>query len=146
MELQNLTANALLLRARLGFGKKSGRSKKWREMLKLPSVSQCRELRHFIEKDYSSLCDKQPIGRLLFRQFCNTRPDLRKRLEFLDAVAEYEVAIDEDRRDRALAILEQFFSAENSPAFLPEIPTDAVRECRWDVNQNFCKNIFEGCM
>ncbi|XP_063086453.1 G protein-coupled receptor kinase 4 isoform X4 [Cavia porcellus] len=113
MELQNLTANALLLRARLGgFGKKSGRSKKWREMLKLPSVSQCRELRHFIEKDYSSLCDKQPIGRLLFRQFCNTRPDLRKRLEFLDAVAEYEVAIDEDRRDRALAILEQFFSAE----------------------------------
>lgn len=31
-----------------GYGKKSGRSKKWREMLKLPPVSQCSELRHFI--------------------------------------------------------------------------------------------------
>ncbi|XP_023555793.1 G protein-coupled receptor kinase 4 isoform X1 [Octodon degus] len=146
MELQNLTANALLLRARLGgYGQKSGRSKKWKEMLKLPSVSQCHELRHFIEKDYSSLCDKQPIGRLLFRQFCDTRADLKKHVEFLDAVAEYEVALDEDRRDRALAILEKFFSSENSTALLPEIPAAAVRECRWDLNQRFCRNIFEGC-
>jgi len=30
------------------YGKKSGRSKKWREMLKLPPVSQCSELRHSI--------------------------------------------------------------------------------------------------
>uniref|UniRef100_A0A8C2V8H1 G protein-coupled receptor kinase n=1 Tax=Chinchilla lanigera TaxID=34839 RepID=A0A8C2V8H1_CHILA len=122
-----------------------GRSKKWREMLKLPTVSQCRELRHFIEKDYRSLCDKQPIGRLLFRQFCDTRPDLKKHVEFLDAVAKYEVTIDEDRRDRALSILEQFFSHENSGPLLPEIPAAAVRECRWDLNQQFCKNIFEGC-
>ncbi|XP_013362215.1 PREDICTED: G protein-coupled receptor kinase 4 isoform X2 [Chinchilla lanigera] len=128
-----------------GYGQKNGRSKKWREMLKLPTVSQCRELRHFIEKDYRSLCDKQPIGRLLFRQFCDTRPDLKKHVEFLDAVAKYEVTIDEDRRDRALSILEQFFSHENSGPLLPEIPAAAVRECRWDLNQQFCKNIFEGC-
>jgi len=55
-------------------------------MLKLPPVSQCSELRHSIEKDYSSLCDKQPIGRLLFREFCDTQHNLKGCIEFLDAV------------------------------------------------------------
>lgn len=85
MELENFMANTLLLKARQGFTKKTGRSKKWRELLKLPPVSMCSELRHSIEKDFSSLCDQQPIGRLLFRQFCNTKPDLKRCIEFLDA-------------------------------------------------------------
>lgn len=38
------------------------------------------------ERDYSSLCERQPIGRLLFRQFCDTRPELKRCIEFLDAV------------------------------------------------------------
>lgn len=38
------------------------------------------------EKDYSTLCERQPIGRLLFRQFCDTRPELRCCVKFLDAV------------------------------------------------------------
>ncbi|XP_059533076.1 G protein-coupled receptor kinase 4 isoform X14 [Myotis daubentonii] len=115
MELENLVANSLLLKARLGgYGKKSGRSKKWREMLKLPPVSQCNELRQSIEKDYSSLCDKQPIGRLLFRQFCSTQHSLRRCIEFLDAVAEYEVSPDEDRRERGQLVLNTFFINEVS--------------------------------
>lgn len=40
----------------------------------------------FTEKDYISLCERQPIGRLLFRQFCETRPELRRCIKFLDAV------------------------------------------------------------
>ncbi|XP_036083323.1 G protein-coupled receptor kinase 4 isoform X9 [Rousettus aegyptiacus] len=121
MELENLLANSLLLKARQGgFGKKSGRSKKWREMLKLPSVNLCSELRHTIEKDYNSLCDKQPIGRLLFRQFCDTKHDLKRCIEFLDAVAEYEVAADEDRRDCGLLILDTFFSKEVSLCYTYE--------------------------
>ncbi|XP_045330707.1 G protein-coupled receptor kinase 4 isoform X7 [Leopardus geoffroyi] len=112
MELENLLANTLLLKARQGgYGKKRGRSKKWREMLKLPQVSQCSELRCSIEKDYNSLCDKQPIGRLLFRQFCDTRHDLKIYIKFLDVVAEYEVADDQDRRGYGLSILDTFFSA-----------------------------------
>lgn len=38
------------------------------------------------EQDYGSLCQKQPIGRLLFRQFCETRPELLRCIRFLDAV------------------------------------------------------------
>ncbi|XP_030891269.1 G protein-coupled receptor kinase 4 isoform X1 [Leptonychotes weddellii] len=126
------------------YGKKSGRSKKWREMLKLPPVSQCSELRHSIEKDYSSLCDKQPIGRLLFREFCDTQHDLKGCIEFLDAVAEYEVAADEDRRNCGLQILDMFFGAESAVP-LPEIPSCVLRECRLRLKQNPGKDDFEEC-
>ncbi|XP_064344675.1 G protein-coupled receptor kinase 4 isoform X11 [Camelus dromedarius] len=103
----------MLLKARQGaYGQKTGRSKKWRAILQLPPVSQCRELRQSIEKEYSSLCDKQPIGRLLFRQFCDTKCDLKSCIEFLDAVAKYEVAADEDRRDCGLLVLDTFFNEE----------------------------------
>lgn len=39
-----------------------------------------------LERDYTSLCEKQPIGRLLFRQYCDTRPELKRCIEFMDAV------------------------------------------------------------
>ncbi|KAG9346964.1 hypothetical protein JZ751_005891 [Albula glossodonta] len=62
------------------------------------------------KKDYSSLCEKQPIGRLLFRQFCDTRPELKRCIEFLDSVAGYEVAPDEERRDCGLNVLDTYFN------------------------------------
>ncbi|XP_043303779.1 G protein-coupled receptor kinase 4 isoform X2 [Cervus canadensis] len=146
MELENLLANTMLLRARQGgISKKSGRSRKWREMLRLPPVSQCSELRQSLEKDYSSLCDKQPIGRLLFRQFCDTKEDLKKRIEFLDAVAEYEVAADEDRRRCGLLALDTFFRGKGSPAPLPEIPEDVVFRCRQRLWEDPSKDVFEEC-
>ncbi|XP_032109891.1 G protein-coupled receptor kinase 4 isoform X6 [Sapajus apella] len=146
MELENIVANSLLLKARQGgYGKKSGRSKKWRELLMLPPVSQCSELRHSIEKDYSSLCDKQPIGRLLFRQFCDTRATLKRRIEFLDAVAEYEVADDENRSDCGLSVFNSFFN-DKLAAPLPEIPPDVVRKCRLGLKEeNPSKKVFEEC-
>ncbi|XP_070471297.1 G protein-coupled receptor kinase 4 isoform X2 [Equus przewalskii] len=145
MDLENLLANSLLLKARQGgYGKKSGRSKKWREMLKLPPVSQCSELKHSIEKDYSNLCDRQPIGRLLFRQFCDTKRHLKWCIEFLDAVTEYEVAADEDRRNCGLLVLERFFSSELEVPF-PEIPPNVVKECRLRLRGNPSKEVFEEC-
>ncbi|XP_045022193.1 G protein-coupled receptor kinase 4 isoform X8 [Bubalus bubalis] len=146
MELENFLANTMLLRARQGgINKKSGRSKKWREMLRLPPVSQCSELRQSIESDYSSLCDKQPIGRLLFRQFCDTKGDLKRRIEFLDAVAEYEVAADEDRRHCGLLVLDTFFGGKGSPAPLPEIPEYVVLKCRQRLWEDPSKDVFEEC-
>lgn len=38
------------------------------------------------ERDYHSLCERQPIGRLLFREFCATRPELTRCTAFLDGV------------------------------------------------------------
>uniref|UniRef100_A0AAR2LB46 G protein-coupled receptor kinase n=1 Tax=Pygocentrus nattereri TaxID=42514 RepID=A0AAR2LB46_PYGNA len=82
-----------------GGGNRKGKSKKWKQMLQFPHISLCEELRQTIEKDYNSLCERQPIGRMLFRQFCDTRPELRRCVKFLDAVAEYEVTPDEKRKE-----------------------------------------------
>ncbi|XP_027242946.1 G protein-coupled receptor kinase 4 isoform X6 [Cricetulus griseus] len=146
MELENLVANTLLLKARqAGQSKKSGRSRKWKEILKLPPVSLCSELRNSIEKDFSSLCDKQPIGRNLFRQFCDTKPCLKRCIDFLDAVAEYEVTVEEEQREFGLSILHRFFK-EKSEVPLPEIPIAVVKECKWNLKENSSsKNVFEEC-
>lgn len=55
---------------------------------RLPGCSALPLVRHVFsaEKDYSSLCERQPIGRLLFRQFCETRAELKRCVKFLDAV------------------------------------------------------------
>uniref|UniRef100_A0A8B9GUL0 G protein-coupled receptor kinase n=1 Tax=Astyanax mexicanus TaxID=7994 RepID=A0A8B9GUL0_ASTMX len=39
-----------------------------------------------VDRDYSSLCEKQPIGRLLFRLYCETRPELLRCIHLLDAM------------------------------------------------------------
>ncbi|KAM8957468.1 G protein-coupled receptor kinase 4 isoform 2-T2 [Lycaon pictus] len=96
------------------------------------------------EKDYSSLCDKQPIGRLLFRQFCDTKYDLKGCIEFLDAVGEYEVTADEDQRSYGLQVFNTFFSVESAVP-LPEIPSRVLRECWLKLKENPDKDVFEEC-
>ncbi|XP_039767886.1 G protein-coupled receptor kinase 4 isoform X2 [Ornithorhynchus anatinus] len=145
MEIENIVANTVLLKAREGGGgKRNGRSKKWKEMLKLPHVSHCGDLRRSTEKEYYSLCDKQPIGRLLFRQFCDTKPDLKRCIEFLDAVADYEVASDENRKYCGLAVLDTYFD-NGSAAHLPEIPRDTVKACKERLEQSPCRELFKDC-
>uniref|UniRef100_A0A3Q0REM5 G protein-coupled receptor kinase n=1 Tax=Amphilophus citrinellus TaxID=61819 RepID=A0A3Q0REM5_AMPCI len=102
---------SLLLKSR------NGRSKKWKEMLKLPHISQCEELRRTIERDYTSLCEKQPIGRLLFRQYCDTRPELKR----------------------------YCICPPLSAAHLPDIPQDVVAGCRERLEQSPCKELFNDC-
>ncbi|XP_075050445.1 G protein-coupled receptor kinase 4 isoform X3 [Mixophyes fleayi] len=144
MEIENIVANTVLLKAREGGGgKRNGRSKKWKEMLKMPHISLCDELRRSVERDYN-MCEKQPIGRLLFRQFCDTRPELKRCIEFLDTVAEYEVASDEKRKDHGLKVLDTYFN-NGSAAHLPEIPQETVHECKERLEQSPCKEIFNDC-
>uniref|UniRef100_A0A674A711 G protein-coupled receptor kinase n=1 Tax=Salmo trutta TaxID=8032 RepID=A0A674A711_SALTR len=76
-----------------GGGKRKGRSKKWKEILRFPHISQCTELGNSIDRDYMSLCEKQPIGRLLFRLYCETRPELLRFIQtalimFTESLAE----------------------------------------------------------
>uniref|UniRef100_A0A8C5T811 G protein-coupled receptor kinase n=1 Tax=Malurus cyaneus samueli TaxID=2593467 RepID=A0A8C5T811_9PASS len=117
---ENFVLGILLL------SKRSGRSKKWKEMLKLPPVSHCEGIRCSIERDYNQLCDKQPIGRLLFRQFCDSRPELKRCIEFLDAVVSNEKWM-------------------MSAAHLPEIPQETVNECKARLEKNPSKDLFMDC-
>ncbi|XP_064031603.1 G protein-coupled receptor kinase 5-like isoform X2 [Pogoniulus pusillus] len=146
MELENIVANTVLLKAREGGGgKRKGRSKKWREILRFPHISQCEELRRGLEQDYGSLCQRQPIGRLLFRQFCETRPELLRCIRFLDAVADYELAPDEKRKEMGEEIIHRFLKQE-SPEFLPEVGQPHASRCLQDLQKSPCKDLFSSCL
>ncbi|KAM6092436.1 G protein-coupled receptor kinase 5 isoform 3-T3 [Theristicus caerulescens] len=145
MELENIVANTVLLKAREGGGgKRKGKSKKWKEILKFPHISQCEDLRRTIERDYCSICEKQPIGRLLFRQFCETRPELECCIRFLDSVAEYEIAPDEKLGEKGKEIMMKYLTPE-SPACVPEVSQDLIQQTAEKLENSPCKELFSHC-
>ncbi|XP_007889637.2 G protein-coupled receptor kinase 6 isoform X2 [Callorhinchus milii] len=145
MELENIVANTVLLKAREGGGgKRKGKSKKWQQMLQFPHISLCEELRLTIDKDYNNLCIRQPIGRLLFRQFCDSWPELLRCVRFLDSVENYGVTPDEKRKDCGQLLIDLFLS-QKSPDYIPEIPCELVSKCSQQLNQGACKELFYEC-
>ncbi|XP_075767159.1 G protein-coupled receptor kinase 5-like isoform X2 [Pelodiscus sinensis] len=146
MELENIVANTVLLKAREGGGgKRKGRSKKWREILRFPHISQCDDLRKGLERDYDSLCDQQPIGRLLFRQFCERRLELLRCIRFQDAVTDYELSPDERRKEMGETIVRRFFKTE-SPDYVPEISPTLMTQCRENLQKSACRDLFSNCL
>ncbi|KAG7232082.1 hypothetical protein INR49_009581, partial [Caranx melampygus] len=95
-------------------------------------------------KDYSSLCERQPIGRLLFRQFCETRPELRRCVKFLDAVAEYEVTPDERRKESGQELVDKYFNPK-SEDHVPEVEDVMKAQCTERLQQEACKELFKDC-
>ncbi|XP_023694290.1 G protein-coupled receptor kinase 5-like isoform X2 [Paramormyrops kingsleyae] len=145
MDLENIVANTVLLKAREGGGgKRKGRSKKWKEILRFPHISQSVELGGSLERDYLSLCEKQPIGRQLFRLFCETRPELMHCIQLLDAMDDYEVTADEKRRSRGESIIRRFLSAESSE-FVLEVAEEHAQQCRDNLELSPCKELFSDC-
>ncbi|XP_008331582.1 G protein-coupled receptor kinase 6 [Cynoglossus semilaevis] len=147
MELENIVANTVLLKAREGgVGNRKGKSKKWKQMLQFPHISLCEELRQSIERDYISLCERQPIGRLLFRQFCETRPGLGRCIKFLDAVAEYEVTPDVERRERGQEVVQKFFNPQSCD-HVSELDAALRDQCSEKLQQEkgACKELFKDC-
>ncbi|XP_060000294.1 G protein-coupled receptor kinase 6 isoform X7 [Lagenorhynchus albirostris] len=177
MELENIVANTVLLKAREGGGgNRKGKSKKWRQMLQFPHISQCEELRLNIagvgraqagpephrphptptvtyasgvnqetaagKCDYHSLCKRQPIGRLLFREFCATRPELTRCIAFLDGVADYEVTPDEKRKECGWRLMQNFLS-HTGPDLIPDVPRQLVTNCAQRLEQGPCKDLFQ---
>uniref|UniRef100_A0A667WVS9 G protein-coupled receptor kinase n=1 Tax=Myripristis murdjan TaxID=586833 RepID=A0A667WVS9_9TELE len=90
MEIESIMANNALIKAREG-GK--GRSWKWKELLRFPHVRQCMDLAMNIERDYFSLCVRQPIGKKLFQLFCRSRLDLHVYASLQDALVQYNLSI-----------------------------------------------------
>lgn len=59
--------------------------------------------------------DHQPIGRLLFRQYCqDKKPAYHRYNLFLDAIEKYEVEMDENRTELAKVLFEQYLKREGS--------------------------------
>ncbi|EHB06441.1 G protein-coupled receptor kinase 6 [Heterocephalus glaber] len=111
-------------------------------MLQSPPTSQCEELRLSLERDYHSLCERQPIGRLLFREFCTTKPELTRCIAFLDGVVEYEVTPDEKRKACGRRLMQNFLS-HTGPDLIPEVPLHLVTNCAQRLDQGPCKDLFQ---
>ncbi|CAK8675534.1 G protein-coupled receptor kinase 6-like isoform X2 [Clavelina lepadiformis] len=125
MELENIVANTVYLKAREGGGgKRKGKSKKWREMLRFPHISQTEELRRTIEKDYTSICEEQPIGQRLFQTFCETKRELSICRECLQEMKNYEEALWEDRRQMAQTVYDKYLKDRNES----RLPADVTNE------------------
>lgn len=61
------------------------------------------------------MVDQQPIGRLLFRQFCqNKKPAYHRYNLFLDSIEKYEIELDENRIELAKELFEQYLKREGS--------------------------------
>ncbi|XP_075240672.1 G protein-coupled receptor kinase 5-like isoform X2 [Convolutriloba macropyga] len=118
MELENIVANTVYLKAREGGGgKRKGRSKKWQQIMQFPHISQCINLQHEIDTSYTRICWDEPIGRELFRRFCEKsgRAHFKIAIHFLDKVEKFETSPLEQRAPIGEEIIDSFI---NDPAFL----------------------------
>ncbi|XP_055618889.1 G protein-coupled receptor kinase 2 [Toxorhynchites rutilus septentrionalis] len=110
MELENIVANTVYLKAREGGSDNNkGKSKKWRKILQFPHISQCIDLKNKIDVSYGYVVDQQPIGRELFHQFCRIkRPQYFRYISFLEETARYEIAADENRLELAYDLAKRY--------------------------------------
>ncbi|XP_025095258.1 G protein-coupled receptor kinase 5-like isoform X2 [Pomacea canaliculata] len=146
MELENIVANTVYLKAREGGGgKRKGKSKKWKQILKFPHISQCEDIKNKIQVTYHYVVEQQPIGSRLFRQFCETSPGLNKAIGFLDAVREYEVSPDEMRLGKAEELFERYLQSD-SEMFVTQLNGNYVSAVKEEMSQkNSSKELFNRC-
>ena len=131
MELENIVANTVYLKAREGGPENNkGRSKKWRKLMTFPHISQCIYLKdHLPSLDYSYLVDEQPVGaklfryknykskisiilnKLNFRQFCEAhKKEYFYYNEFLDSIDSYEIEPEDSRGKMAAVIFKKYLT------------------------------------
>lgn len=147
MELENIVANTVYLKAREGGGgKRKGKSKKWKQILKFPHISQCMDLKNKISCTYKYIVTQQPIGRLLYRNFCDGKPELKKAFSFLDDVNDYELSPNEKRFSKAQTIYEKYLLPE-SPDYLSQVNGNqavAIKELLSEKTAD--KDLFTPCV
>ncbi|MCI4388072.1 hypothetical protein PGIGA_G00081340 [Pangasianodon gigas] len=145
MEIESMAANTALIRAREGGGgKRKGRSRRWKELLQFPHINECAELESTIERDYYSLCVEQPIGKALFQLYCETRPELKCCIDFLDATEEHEVIPAEKWKSFGNEIISKYLNTE-SPRFVQEIPDNHREICKQNLECNISYSLFSDC-
>ncbi|XP_002716609.1 rhodopsin kinase GRK7 [Oryctolagus cuniculus] len=100
--LDNLIANTAYLQARNTSEVDSRELQRRRRSLALPGPQACAELRRELPAHFHSLCEQQPIGRRLFRDFLATVPAYREATAFLEEVQSWELAEEGPAKGSAL--------------------------------------------
>jgi len=144
MELENIVANTVYLKAREGGGDSNkGKSKKWKRILQFPHISVCIDVNEKIDARYNFIVDQQPIGRLLFRQFCEVSHKYQRYNNFLDLINKYELEMDEHRIDLAQEIYRQFLAPTAEEA-IEIINDDIIQQCKERLT-DCSKDVFASC-
>ncbi|XP_076371942.1 G protein-coupled receptor kinase 2-like isoform X2 [Tachypleus tridentatus] len=116
-----------------GADNNKGKSKKWRKLLQFPHISLCLDLKNQIDNCYSFIVEEQPIGNLLFRQFCLTRDNYNKCNDFLDAVKKYEVTLDDQRGLVAGKLFDKYI-AKDSKDYVEVLEEEVIESCKDKIN------------
>jgi len=141
MELENIVANTVYIKAREG---DRGRSKKWKEMLRLPPVAQCLCLRDEIEHTYEYLVEEQPIGAELFKQFCRKDAQLSKCVEFVQELDNFKLVAEEKCAAMAQKVFDNFISLE-CPSRVDPISEELAVEVQARLEPTVGRDIFREC-
>lgn len=131
--LDNLVANTAYLKAQGGDDKEM---KKRRRSLSLPKPEQCNEVRISLDKDYTSLCEKQPIGKKFFRDFLANKAEYKLAAEFLDELYDWDLALGATK-DKARQNIINKYCKPDSKNFLSFLSGEAAEKCKSVTDANF---------
>lgn len=113
MELENIVANTVYLKARES--KTKGRSKKWKELLKFPHHTISAAIKNDVVLTYDRICEKEPIGRELFRLFCAGDAPLQQAIDFLDEVDVFDKAEAAKKPELARQLVARHLPEDSQP-------------------------------
>lgn len=118
MELENIVANTVYLKAREGGPEGSkGRSKKWKKLLTFPHISECIDLVSSLRADnYDYIVGEQPIGNKLFRQFCQSN---KKHNEMIEGRAPFRQRKEKVKREEVDRRVKEVAEDYNDERFTP---------------------------
>lgn len=131
--LDNLVANTAYLKAQGGDDKEM---KKRRRSLSLPPAEQCATVRTTIDKNFESLCERQPIGKKFFRQFLTATPEYINAAEYLDELNDWDLAEGADKDKQRANMMKKFCKAD-SKNFLTYLPGEVADKCKAVTDNDF---------
>lgn len=132
--LENLVANTAYLRAQTGDDKDMKRRCR---SLVLPRPEQCATVLSALPMDFEQICQREPIGNKLFRQFLlDSKPEYAAAGQFLDELNDWDLA-EAGAKDKArLDVINKFCKSE-SGGFFSCLPEDVAAECRAVSEKDF---------
>lgn len=143
MELENIVANTVYIKARAGEGgKHKGRSKKWKQILKLPHINQCIHIKQEIPLTREYLIESQPIGKKLFREFCSENVLYNSYQEFLESIQEFELAEDNDKLIGMFNTIKEKFFKRNNDGIENDLDKDDFENIEISFSDKIDKNDF----
>ncbi|XP_029309622.1 rhodopsin kinase grk7a isoform X1 [Cottoperca gobio] len=131
--LDNLVANTAYLKAQGGDDKEM---KKRRRSLALPNPEQCNAMRVSLDKDFTSVCEKQPIGKKFFREFLANTAEFKLAADFLDELYDWDLAEGALKEKSRKSILTKYCKAD-SKSFLTFLTGEPAEKCKSVTDATF---------